>query len=184
MENFYTKDLLSNLGDLVEIGDFTYGKPEILHWGEPTKLKIGKFCSIADGVKIFLGGNHRSDWITTYPFSALTTEWPEAKDIIGHPASNGNVVIGNDVWIGNGAVILSGVKIGDGAIVGANAVIRKNVPPYSIFIGNPAIEIRKRFDKETIERLLNIKWWDWPIEKIRDNVASLCNTDLRFLENI
>ena len=179
MENFYTKDLLKDLGNLVEIGDYTYGKPQIMHWGEDAKLKIGKFCSIADRVTIFLGGNHRLDWITTYPFSALSQEWPEAKDIKGHPRTKGDVIIGNDVWIGFGATIMSGVTIGDGAVIGAMSVVAKNVEPYSIVGGNPIKEIKKRFSENEIEKLLEIKWWNWPLEKIKRNTKILCSNNLK-----
>jgi acetyltransferase-like isoleucine patch superfamily enzyme len=181
MEYFYTKDLIKDLGELVEVGDFTYGKPKVLHWDNNTKLKIGKFCSIADGVVFILGGNHRSDWVTTYPFSALPQEWPEAKDISGHPSTKGDIIIGNDVWIGYGAVILSGVKVGDGAVIGAMSVVRKDVSPYTIVTGNPAEEVKKRFDVDTIEKLLKLKWWDWPVEKIKENMKKLCSNNI---ENI
>lgn len=186
MDNFYTKDLLKKeIEDgITEIGDYTYGNPKILHWGESAKLRVGKFCSIADEVKIFLGGNHRADWITTYPFPALKEEWPEAQDIEGHPATRGDVIIGNDVWIGNGAIILSGVRIGNGAVIGAGAVIRQDVEPYSIVIGNPALEIKKRFKKEKIEKLLELEWWDWPVEKIRENIKTLCSKNLEKIFDI
>lgn len=175
---FYTKDLLADYNNIVEVGDFTYGKPKILHWGEKAELKIGKFCSIADEVVIFLGGNHRIDWITTYPFPAIVNDWPEAKDIEGHPTTKGNVIIGNDVWIGYGATILSGVTVGDGAVIGARAVVTKDVDPYSIVTGNPARLIRKRFDEKVIDKLLAIKWWNWPIEKIKKNIKLLCSGDI------
>lgn len=178
MKNFYTKDLLRDLGELVIVGDFTYGKPKVMHWGENAKLKIGNFCSIADDVTIFLGGNHRIDWITTYPFSSLPAEWSEAIDIKGHPATKGNVEIGNDVWIGYGATIMSGVKIGDGAVVGAKAVVVKDVQPYSIVAGNPAKEIKKRFDDKLIKKLIELKWWNWPIEKIKLKINILCSIDI------
>lgn len=145
---FYTKDLIKKPRGLVEIGDFTYGKPKILYYDASTKLKIGKFCSISDEVTIVLGGNHRYDWVTTYPFSALYKEWPEASGIIGHPASKGDIVIGNDVWIGFGSIILSGVKIGDGAVIGAGSVVTKDVLPYTIAGGNPAVEIKKDLTKK------------------------------------
>ncbi len=89
-----------------DIGDWTYGDPQVLSWGEGTTLKIGKFCSLAKDVTIMLGGEHRIDWVTTYPFNAI---FQDATHIIGHPKSKGNVVIGNDVWVGKGALILSGV---------------------------------------------------------------------------
>jgi acetyltransferase-like isoleucine patch superfamily enzyme len=178
VENFYTKDILKYLGDLVEVGEYTYGNPRVLHWGEKANLKIGKFCSIAEGVIIFLGGNHRYDWVTTYPFSALNKEWSEASNIAGHPATRGSVVIGNDVWIGFGATIMSGVKIGDGAVIGARAVITKDVAPYSIVGGNPAREIKKRFSDDKIEKLLEIEWWNWSIEKIKSNMKILCSANI------
>jgi len=162
-----------------EIGDFTYGIPKIFFpESKNARLKIGKFCSISDEVIIFLGGNHRTDWVTTYPFMSFPDEWPEAKDIPGHPASKGDVIIGNDVWFGYGAMIMSGVTIGDGAVIGAGAVVTKDVEPYSIVAGNPAQLIRKRFDKETIRQLLEIKWWDWPIAKIKANIEVILSTDI------
>lgn len=156
-----------------EVGDYTYGIPKVLKWAVcgVSKLKIGRFCSIAPNVTIFLGGEHRKDWITTYPFPAL---WEEAKSIKRCAYNKGDVIIGNDVWIGYGAMILSGVKIGDGAVIGAGAVVRDDVEPYSIVIGNPAREKRKRFNDETINKLLAIKWWDWDEEKIKKNLHFLC----------
>lgn len=144
-------------------GRGTYGTPRIFHWGEPAKLSIGAYCSIAEGVQIFLGGNHRLDWATTYPFTAL---WPQAASIPGHPATKGDVVIGNDVWIGNEAVILSGVTIGDGAVIGAAAVLGRDVEPYAIVAGNPARMVRKRFSEDVIRRLLALRWWDWDESRI------------------
>ena len=136
---------------------------------------IGKYCSIADGVEILLGGNHRYDWITTYPFPSFNNDWPEASTIEGVLTTNGDVIIGNDVWICQGAIILSGVRIGDGAIIGARAVVSKDVSSYSIVAGNPAREIKRRFNDETINKLLKIKWWDWPPEKIKKNIKMLCS---------
>lgn len=187
-ENFYTKDrLIEHIKQgIAEIGDFSYGCPEILHWGEAAQLKIGKFCSIANGVKIFLGGNHRVDWVTTYPFSGpkLSKIWLGKRRIEGQPATKGDVIIGNDVWIGYDATILSGVKIGDGAVIGANAVVAKDVRPYAIVVGNPAKEVRRRFDEEIIQKLLEIRWWDWPVEKIKKNIPLLCNSCDEIIKNI
>ena len=151
-----------------EIGDYTYGHPKVRAFDRTTKLKIGKFCSIASGVQILLGGNHRPDWITTFPFTAFFDVWPEAKGISGHPSSKGDVIIGNDVWIGTHSTILSGVNIGDGAVIGACSVVTQNVPPYGIVAGNPAKFIKKRFPDEVIKKLLEIAWWNWPEEKIRE----------------
>lgn len=150
----------------------------MLHWGEKSTLKIGKFCSIADGVTIFLGGNHRIDWITTYPFNVLNNDFPNASSVIGHPSTKGDVIIGNDVWIGKGASIMSGVSVGDGAVIAANSTITKNVSPYEIVGGNPAKHIRFRFPDNTIQKLLQIKWWDWEIELINRKVKTLCASDV------
>ena len=144
-------------------------------------MTIGKFCAIAEGVTVLLGGNHRTDWISTFPFSVL---WPEvAGHIKGHPATRGDVVIGNDVWIGWGALILSGVKIGDGAVIGAHSVVSRDVPPYAIVCGNPAIIKKYRFDEESIQKLLAISWWNWPDEEIAEVVPMLLSQDIgAFLE--
>jgi acetyltransferase-like isoleucine patch superfamily enzyme len=161
----YTREALGGMAKEVgwDIGEHTYGTPTVLTWQEGTTLKIGKYSSIADNVTIFLGGNHRTDWVTTYPFNVLD---PLAEHIKGHPHSRGDVVIGNDVWLGRGCVIMSGVTIGDGACVAANAVVTRDVAPYSIVGGNPARVIRKRFTDAQIKHLLQIRWWDWPREKI------------------
>jgi acetyltransferase-like isoleucine patch superfamily enzyme len=161
--------------DNIEFGNFTYGNPVILSWGEKRKLKIGKFCSIAPYVTIFLGGEHRNEWVSTYPFNALLESY---KYIKGHPKSKGDVIIGNDVWIGRKAVILSGVKIGDGAIIGASSLVSKDVEPYSIVGGNPAKLIRYRFKKEIIDELLNIKWWDQELEEIAEIIPLLQNENV------
>jgi len=164
------------------VGEYTYGNPKIYYWGENKKLIVGKFCSIGSNVKIMLGGEHRTDWITTYAFSQIFKEFNYIK---GHPKSRGDVIIGNDVWIGIGVLILSGVKIGDGAVIGANSFVTKDVEPYSIVAGNPAKLIRKRFDKKTIEKLLEIKWWDWSFDRIRKNIDYLLDSDINaFIEHV
>ncbi len=145
------------------VGRGTYGDPEVLHWGEPSTLHVGAYCSIAAGVKIFLGGNHRTDWITTYPFSVFRES---AKAILGHPATNGNVIIGHDVWIAAGATILSGVRIGNGAVIGACALVTRDVPAYGIVAGNPAKLIRLRFTEDEIATLEELAWWDWNDSKL------------------
>lgn len=157
------------------IGDFTYGNPIIRSWGLKPKVTIGKFCSIASNVKIFLGGEHRTDWVTTYPFSHI---FEEAAHIKGHPTDKGDITVGNDVWIGEGALILSGVTIGDGAVIGAMSVVTNNVDPYEIVAGNPAKHIQYRFDEQTIRKLLQIKWWNWSIEKIKGNFDYLLQTNI------
>jgi acetyltransferase-like isoleucine patch superfamily enzyme len=179
MNPFYTKDAFKDKSNITA-GEYSYGIPTVFHYGENVRLEIGKFCSIASNVCIYLDGNHRTDWISTYPFPPF---FPEAAQIKGHHVTKGDVIIGNDVWIGNFAVILSGVTVGDGAVIGAYAVVAKNVSPYSIVVGNPAREVKKRFAEEEIEALLKLKWWDWPIEKIKDNFEFLCSNNIkRFLE--
>lgn len=168
----YTKQALPSCN----IGDYTYGTPRVAGLGE-AELTIGKFCSIAEGVVIFVSGEHRTEWISTYPFSAAP-EW-EACPI--HSKSKGNVAIGNDVWIGFEAVILSGVTIGDGACIGARSVVARDVAPYTIVAGNPARLIRKRFDDETIEALLQLKWWDWSFERIKSVVPILLSPNIKEL---
>jgi chloramphenicol O-acetyltransferase type B len=170
---WYTGGLLT--GPMYDIGDYTYGSPDVFSYGEGARLRIGKYGSIASGVQIFLGGNHRPDWVTTYPFPVLDGDWPGAAGIVGTPLSKGDVVIGNDVWIGYGATILSGVRIGDGAVIGAMAVVTKDVPDYAIVAGNPARVVKMRFDDTSIARLLEIKWWDWPAERVDANTPLLCS---------
>lgn len=156
----------------IVVGEFTYGIPIVEQYENHTKLKIGKFCSIGPDVKIVLGGGHRIDWCTTYPFSAIM---PEFAYITGHPCSKGDIVIGNDVWIAGGAKIMSGVTIGDGSVIAANACVTKDVEPYTIVGGVPAKEIGKRFEAEDVRRLLAIKWWDWDKELIWQAVPLLQN---------
>lgn len=146
-----------------EIGDWTYGTPLVFSYGDGTTLKIGKFCSMADGVTIMLGGEHRPDWITTYPFNPI---FEQAIEFKGHPKSKGDIRIGHDVWVGKDAFILSGVSIGNGAVIGARSVVTKNVPPYAIVGGNPAKTIRFRFPQNIIDELQKIGWWDWELQEI------------------
>jgi virginiamycin A acetyltransferase len=157
------------------IGDFTYGEPKVVTWGEKSTLKIGKFCSIAEDVTIVLGGEHKTDWTTTYPFWVALEEF---YNFPVHSGTKGDVIIGNDVWIGLNSLILSGVTIGDGAVVGAGSVISTDVEPYAIVVGNPQKLIRKRFDEETINQLLKIKWWAWDIQRIKENMPLLISDQI------
>lgn len=145
------------------------------------QLIIGKFCMIASGVEFIMNGaNHLTNAITAYPFAIFGKGWENAMEGKSYP-TKGNTVIGNDVWIGYKATILPGVKIGDGAIIGSCAVVTKDVEPYSIVGGNPAKTIRKRFDEERINELLELRWWDWDIEKITANVSNLTGNNLKDL---
>ena len=160
---------------MISMGDFTYCdcSPEVQFHAD-ADLVVGKYCSIARGFKVLLGGNHRGDWVSTFPFPAM---FPGSPDIPGHRATKGNVVIGNDVWIGNCVTILSGVTIGDGAIIGAGSVVVKDIPPYSISAGNPCIVRKYRFTPDQIRLLCEIKWWDWPDEKIREEIEWIQSTE-------
>jgi acetyltransferase-like isoleucine patch superfamily enzyme len=158
-----------------QIGAGSYGDLTVLEWGEGTTLTIGAYSSIGSNVTAFLGGEHRTDWVTTFPFSAL---WEAGKHIKGHPASKGNVAIGSDVWIANDVFIMSGVTIGDGAVIGARAVVTKDVPAYAVVAGNPSRIVRFRFDPRTINRLLAIRWWEWEPARIANSLPVLLNADI------
>lgn len=174
----YTNQILSS--HWVHADLYTYGKPKILVFaGNATSnIFIGKFCSIAEDVEIFTGGNHNVNWVTTYPFSHFVNDFPEGKKVSGYPSTKGDVHIGNDVWIGRGATIMSGVTIGDGAVIGANCLVASNVEPYEIVVGNPMKKLKKRFNDDIIEKLLVIKWWNWDKEKINNEVSTLCSTKI------
>lgn len=134
------------------------------------KLIIGKFCMIASGVEFIMNGaNHLSDAVSTYPFAIFGGAWAHAMDGRLYP-TKGDTVVGNDIWIGYKAAIMPGVHIGDGAIIGSYSVVTKDVEPYSVVGGNPARLIRKRFSEEQIQHLLELKWWDWPVEEISRKV--------------
>ncbi len=142
------------------------------------KLIIGKFCMIASDVKFIMNGaNHLVDAVSTYPFAIFGEDWAGAMDNKTYP-HKGNIVIGNDVWIGYNATIMAGVKIGDGAIIATNSTVTKDVPPYTIVGGNPAKEIKKRFSDDEIATLLELKWWDWEMEKITRALPLLTDKDV------
>lgn len=172
----------------IEIGDYTiyndfqndptqFEKNNVLyHYPiNRDRLVIGRFCSIACGAKfLFNSANHSLRSLANYTFPLFFEEWGLSKSEIATAWDNkGDIVIGNDVWIGYEAVILAGVRIGDGAVIAARAVVTRDVPPYTIVGGVPARTIRPRFDERTIARLLELRWWDWPEEKIRRNLQAL-----------
>lgn len=179
----------------VEIGDFTiyndfvrdpreFQRNNILYHYPVNgdRLVIGKFCSIACGARFLLtSANHAMRSLSTYVFPIFYEEWDHGMKVTEAWDNRGDIVIGNDVWIGYEAVILSGVTIGDGAIIGARAVVTKDVPPYTIAGGVPAKPIRRRFRDEVIDTLLDLKWWDWPLEKLSANLRAIQNGDLEAL---
>jgi chloramphenicol O-acetyltransferase type B len=156
------------------VGRHTYGAFTVnVGRGERARVHIGAFCSIAVGVEFVVGGNHRPDWVSTYPFKVLWGMPGAWED--GHPRPESDIEVGNDVWIGAQALILPGVKIGDGAVIGARAVVTKDVRPYAIAAGVPAREVRRRFEDEQVDALIELRWWDWPEEKLREHVDLLCS---------
>lgn len=162
----------------MSIGKYTYHGDLIKAWEHPkAKYICGKFCAISN-LKVYLGGNHNSDFITTYSFGSTYKDVFNNVKKIPSLNTKGDVVIGNDVWIGDNVTIMSGVKVGDGAIIGAYSHVVKNVEPYSIVGGNPAKFIRYRFRKDQIEKLLQIQWWNWEESKINKYVNTLCSKNI------
>lgn len=180
----------------IQIGDYTYyddsNGPErfeerVTHHYEflGDKLIIGKFCAIAKGVEFVMNGaNHRMNSASTYPFNIMGGGWEKSAPTLEQLPFKGDTVIGNDVWIGQNVTVMPGVHIGDGAIIAANSVVAKDVPAYHIAGGNPCKVIRKRFDDETIDCLLQLRWWDWPAEKLFANLEKLCSPDLEQVKAI
>ena len=160
----------------ISIGRFTYGGPVFKIWAQEEAIEIGSYCSIADNVTIFGGGEHNPDWVTTFPLRIAYGDPLASKD--GHPANKGKTRIGNDVWIGYGATILSGVTIHDGAVIGACSLVAKDVPAYTIVGGNSARIIRYWFTEEQIEELLKIQWWNWPHSRILKFISLLSSSDI------
>ena len=148
-----------------------------LHIFSPETLTIGKFCQIAEGALfITASAHHRYDGFSSYPFAAFGGG--KIKGRPSAPAPGPDTVIGNDVWVGHNAIILPGARIGSGTIIGAGAVVGGEIPPWSVVAGNPGRIVRRRFDDATIDALMQIAWWDWPIETILDNEAAICGGDL------
>ncbi|MBB6214490.1 virginiamycin A acetyltransferase [Anaerosolibacter carboniphilus] len=183
----FIKNIIKNPNIIV--GDYTYyddpANPEkfeenvLYHYdffGD--RLVIGKFCAIAPRVKFIMNrANHKMKAFTTYPFGLFGNGWEYGIPGIEDLPFKGDTVVGNDVWIGMESIIMPGIKIGDGAIIAAKSVVTKDVPPYTIVGGNPATIIKKRFCDDVIELLLKIRWWDWEVEKITENITLLCSED-------
>ncbi|MGH8815814.1 MAG: alpha/beta fold hydrolase [Achromobacter pestifer] len=164
--------------ELYDIGDYSYGVPSVFPHNqphEPARLSIGNFCTIGHDVEIILGSYHRQDTYTIYPFSAphFGTLFSSTREITDYSNTKGGVSIGHDVWIGAGSKIMSGVTIGTGAVIGAGAVVSRDVGPYEIWAGNPAQFRRRRFDEAVSERLLALRWWDWPKDIIERHARDI-----------
>ena len=159
----------------VKIGHGTYGIPSIHAFDhDPTRLIAGNYCSL--GGNYMLGGQHAAHHVTTWPARILWNMEGAGKD--GVPIHRGDIVVGSDVWTGYGCFILGGISIGHGAIVATGSVVTKDVPPYAIVGGNPAKVIKYRHTEEQRAALLEIAWWDWPEEKVREAVPYLVNEDI------
>ena len=192
-QTIYLKNAVQNPN--IEVGDFTiyndfvhdprdFQRNNVLyHYPiNRDRLTIGRFCSIACGTRFLMNSaNHAMGSLSTSVFPIFYEEWGHGMNVTGAWDHRGNIVVGNDVWIGYEAVILSGVTIGDGAIVAARSVVTKDVPPYTIVGGAPARPIRLRFGQEVIDTLLELRWWDWPLEKLAKSLSSIQSGDLEAL---
>jgi virginiamycin A acetyltransferase len=177
------------------IGDYTYyDDPEdsenfernvLYHYPfVDDKLIIGKFCALATGVKFMMNGaNHQMSGFSTYPFYIFGKGWEKVTPSPEQEVFKGDTIIGNDVWIGYESLIMPGIKIGHGAIIAAKSVVTKDIPPYTIFGGNPARLIRPRFSDAVIKELLEIAWWDWEIAKITRHLDKIVAADVEALRN-
>ncbi|WP_420192175.1 Vat family streptogramin A O-acetyltransferase [Moritella dasanensis] len=188
----YLKNFITN--ENIIVGDYTYyddpdgpenfEKNVLYHFpfiGD--KLIIGKFCAIAKDVKFIMNGaNHKASGFSSYPFYIFGNGWEKAMPKEGDLPFKGDTEIGNDVWIGYDATIMPGVKIGHGAIVASKSVVTKNIAPYSVCGGNPAVHIKQRFEQTVIDELLRLEWWNWSPEKITANVDAIMGCDLSALQ--
>ncbi|QDG74470.1 CatB-related O-acetyltransferase [Labrenzia sp. PHM005] len=180
----------------IEVGDYSYYNDE-QHAADfenrnvryhfdfvGDKLKIGRFCALASGTTFIMNGaNHAMTGLSTYPFNIFGKGWEdgfEPATIFDH--LRGDTLVENDVWFGTNSVVMPGVTICSGAIIGAHAVVASDIPPFAVAVGNPSRIVRLRFDERTIERLLEIAWWDWPAEKISRHLSAIRKADLADLE--
>ena len=190
----YIKNVIKNPNIIV--GDYTYYSDidgaenferHVTHHYDfiGDKLIIGKFCQIASGIEFIMNGaNHYMNGISTYPFYIFGKGWEKVTPKNNSLPIKGDTIVGNDVWIGQNVTILPGVNISDGAIIGANSVVAKDIPAYCIAVGNPCTVKKKRFSDEDIQYLQSIKWWDWDIQKIFENLEILSGGNIEEIRNI
>lgn len=181
--------------ELIEVGEFSYyDDPDaaaefetrnvLYHYG-PEKLRIGRFCAFGTGIRFIMNGaNHRMDGPSTFPFPIMGGSWSESFDLITGLPGRGDTVVGHDVWFGNGVTVMPGVTIGHGAIVATASVVTEDVPPYAIVGGNPGRVLRTRFDAGTVARLLELAWWNWPLEHITEHVRAIMAGSVDELERV
>ena len=196
-ESVTIKDHVKNqhiiAGDYSYYSGYYHGKPfedcvmyldEVDNLCEREFLIIGKFCSIATGAKFMMGGTqgHNYNWVAAYSLDFLDDDFDGYKLVPPKGQQNkGDTIIGNDVWIGAEALIMPGVNIADGAVIASRAVVTKNVGAYEVWGGNPARLIKKRFEDEDILKILQIKWWDWDLETLKQNLPYLRSTNVEAL---
>ena len=193
-ETVFLRAILDHPG--LKVGDYTYASAHrepgdwaaalapYLYPSSPERLEIGNFCQIAHGVQFITdSANHRRDGFSTYPF-AIFDGREAGRPSLPDPAQAVDTVVGHDVWFGTGALVLPGARIGSGVIVGAGAVVGGHVPDYAVVAGNPARIVRLRRDAETISALLDLAWWDWPIDTILAAEAAICGADLAALQAV
>ena len=165
-QTVYLNTVIGN--PMIEVGDYTIYNDFV---NDPTQFEKNKF--------LFNSANHTLGSLANYTFPLFFEEWGlDRKDVAAAWDNKGDIVIGNDVWIGYEAVVMAGVRIGDGAVIAARAVVTRDVPPYTIVGGVPAREIRRRFDADTVARLQELRWWDWPIGKIRENLPHIMQGEI------
>jgi|GEM_PF-931445 len=163
-------------GTLV-MGNMSYYAPNVVKYqGDTGRVIIGNFASVAPDADFYVGGLHRTEWVSQYGLRTML-DLPGAHED-GFTHGRGDIVVGSDTWVTNGCTVMSGVTIGDGAVVGTKAVVARDVRPYAIVVGNPAREIRRRFSDEQIDALLRIRWWDWPTEQVKQHVELICSPDI------
>lgn len=185
-----------DFGDGCKLGAYTYGTVNTSFCGHKDDdthtcgaFEVGRYCSIANGVTFLCGGEHHTNWVTTYPFNILlkeendngeNNEYLRTNKTTGRP---GDIIVGNDVWLGRDVIVLNGVTIGDGCIIGAGAVVARDCEPFGVYIGNPARLTRYRFSIVDIERLLETRWWDMSMEEVRPYLPLLQSNKIQeFLE--
>jgi acetyltransferase-like isoleucine patch superfamily enzyme len=159
------------------MGRESYAAPRVMKFkGDTGRVFIGNFASIAPDAELYVGGLHRTEWVSQYGLRAML-DLPGAYED-GFPHGRGDIHIGHDTWVTNRTTVLSGVTIGDGAVIGTGAVVTKDVAPYEIVAGNPARSVGYRFTEDQIAALLRIGWWDWPTELVKERVADLASPDI------
>ncbi|RAZ30718.1 CatB-related O-acetyltransferase [Microbacterium sp. SMR1] len=157
----------------ITVGDHSYGTPDVrvFEGDNNTRLHIGRYCSISSDATFLLGGGHPTDRISTYPIRLRMLLPGAGRD--GFPSSRGDIIVEDGAWVGHEALIMSGVRIGRGAVVGARAVVTRDVPPYTIVVGNPARVVRARIDEEAQTEAEASRWWEQPASEVAASVEKL-----------